>query len=89
VDAAGAVLRRPSPYLANAADHLRYVCAAARAGLPLFAVVEDDLVRTASPGPAQAETNRRIRAAVAELPGDADTLHLEYCNEDCAPAAAS
>ena len=40
---------------------------------------EDDLVAGACP----AETNRRIAAALRELPPDADVLYLEACAEEC------
>jgi hypothetical protein len=43
------------------------------------AVFEDDLLLTTSPATAAA----RVRGALGELPGDADTLHLEYCFDAC------
>ena len=52
------------PYAAIAADFVAAVARGAAAGFPLFAVFEDDLAAGACP----AETNRRIAAALRELP---------------------
>jgi hypothetical protein len=67
------------PYVANTIDRVRTLERAAADGHPLFGVFEDDLVAGACPS----ETNRRIAAALRELPPDADVLYLEACYEQC------
>ena len=83
--AEGMVFRRDShpsattPYEANAVDQLRAMKRALAEGHELFGIFEDDLAPAALP----AGANRRIRAALAALPPDADMLYLDYCSEDC------
>jgi hypothetical protein len=68
------------PYISTAVNRVRTLARAAADGHGLFGVLEDDLVAGACP----AETNRRIAAALRELPPDADVLYLEACYERCA-----
>ncbi len=77
IDTHGALALRP--YIATAVDRVRTLKRAATDGHPLFALFEDDLVA----GECPAETNRRIAAALRELPPDADVLYLEPCTEKC------
>jgi hypothetical protein len=67
------------PYIAIAVDRVRAIARGATDGCPLFGVFEDDLLAGACP----AETNRRIAAALRELPPDADALYNEACFESC------
>jgi hypothetical protein len=67
------------PYVATAVDRVRALARAAADGHALLGLFEDDLVAGACP----AETNRRIAAALRELPPDADLLYLEACYERC------
>jgi hypothetical protein len=44
-----------------------------------IAVFEDDLVLTTSP----VQAHKRLFEAVSSLPGNADVLHVEWCNDRC------
>ena len=72
-------------YIANALDYGAVIKAAIAANHSWVAVFEDDIILTTSPG----EAAERIGGAVAGLPTDADTLHMEYCFEACGEALFS
>ena len=77
-------------YIANALDHRDLLRAALddsadHRNESWVAIFEDDIILTASPCAAA----QRIRGALQELPQEADTLHLEYCNERCTEARYS
>ena len=49
---------------------------------PWIAIFEDDIILTTRPSLASS----RIQQALLQLPQHADTLHLEYCNDECSEA---
>ena len=85
----GASPSQKRKYIANALDHrdlLRVALADNTHNEQKWvAVLEDDIILTASPSDAA----KRIRGALLELPQEADTLHLEYCFENCKEARYS
>jgi len=66
-------------YVANAVDHCNILEIGLRQNYSWVAVFEDDIILTTSPSIA----STRIRGALASLPREADTLHMEYCYDAC------
>ena len=66
-------------YVAAAVDHRNIIEMALRQNYSWVAVFEDDIILTTSPSIA----STRILGALASLPREADTLHLEYCYDAC------
>ena len=66
-------------FVGNAYSHFEIHLEAMRTQLPVYAIVEDDLL----PASSHAEVNRRILAALDEWPADGDLLYLELCFESC------
>ena len=77
-------LEQRRKYVAQALDHRDFL----RAALSTcdkhrwIAIFEDDIILTTRPSLASS----RIQQALLQLPQHADTLHLEYCNDECSEA---
>jgi len=66
-------------YAAHAVSYRLAVVQALEEGHEWVAIFEDDIILTAPP----ADASRRIQRALAQVPADADTIHMEYCFEAC------
>ena len=77
-------LEQKRKYVANALNHRDLLRAALSKSdtHPWIAIFEDDIILTTRPSLASS----RIHQALLQLPEHADTLHLEYCNDECSQA---
>jgi GR25 family glycosyltransferase involved in LPS biosynthesis len=66
-------------YLAHALDYINTLDQAVAEGHSWVAVFEDDVILTTRPS----EASRRIRLAMEQVPRDADSIHLEWCLDQC------